>query len=373
MDVLAALPSQLGDRAEANVIKVMGQSGNCFDPAVSRYAAALDPKKRRKSEDLFNYLIKEGYSGEEASELLRANDPVRYPSQWAIWRAASSCFGEAGATSVMSDAVDREWMRLWKYKITPSNAQYLLSATSKTAVWVFSTFDVMYLAIRTAMMAIGDIDRPPPFREWLTYMTQENGNDFMKSALLFSRGRFDEEKRSGWSKERLVGEARRIDMQVRQALAEMSEREYEFDERMREVAEEAPNGEMIVDLEYLGVAALPFIDMTGRYELTRMLGGPVMIDEYDLETWTLMLAMLCASNIILWGSQAGGRTWDEAPDAALSAATAAVILARGEIRSRRSRRQIYNPYRFYDPSKPATDILKLWRRIFPNPSLAYIL
>lgn len=373
-DFLASLPEQLQIRVDTAVVREMAER-DCFEPPVNLYAKSLDPKpkQKRNTNDLFQYLAARGYDAYESREIINRHSVVQYPTTYGLEDAARSCLGDAAAFSVMAKALNVEWLRLWKSKIQASTASDVLRATVNPMLVAFSEYDVAYIAVRTAKMAydaISDSSFGDPFS---VRVDEKIRNLMFKEAIGLSRGKRDQD--TG-----IERTARGIDYDARRFIEATADREFEFDERMRDmIAQDADDDadeddgyqDVAIDLEALEVARLPILSNGGRGSIYQSLMGPPMVYEEEAESLCYALSMASIANVIMWGM--GFETPDDPIRSAFDASIAAVILAYGDVRTVRSRRGGGNADRLFEPSRAAMDILKLWRSIFKNPDLAYIL
>lgn len=384
-DLLVSLPESLQRAAEVRVIKKMA-AADCFEVSASRYVAGLDSKKR-DPEKFFQFLISEGYTQEEARDIVshRRHEPIRFHSTYGLENAASSCLGSAAARSVLADSLDTEWLRLWKAKASKENAAQIVSATVPPMVIALSPYDIAYLAARTALAAYEFIQSESLGSPFAGNVNRRNVEELFGYAINASRGRGIPEDANR------VRVLRGIDYDARRWMQAFGDRDAELDERMREYAAQAEiedededededrdqYADVPLDLGMLEVARLPIISSNASSysaSVFSSIPGPPMIDEDGAAEASYLLSAFAAANIVLWSMDDSEEYENESrPQAALDAAIAATILAHGDVRTVRSRRYGGNADRIYDPSNAALDILKLWRRIFPNPSLAFIL
>lgn len=374
--VLASMPDSLRDSALLALLKESDRlsGGACFEEVTSKYIGQLDGKESNSSDLFLRFLRARGYDESEARQIVRRDIDV-IPNIWSIERLLRRCAGsDAAARTAMAQAVNAEWLRLWRARLRKESSASLLSATAKVAFAVFSQQDLSYLALKTALSALSLIKDDPSVNEEDFSTGVVSREALIREAAQIAKGRLKEASAG------TVTEALAIAYQCRLYAERAGDREQELDEQMRRILEEDRDGEedededideVAIDLERLEVARLPLLSNYGTGSIFGSVFGDVMIDERDSAESAYNFVMATIANVILVPSRTSRSTDPLAQ--AVDASIAAMILAHGKVRTIRSRRQGGNADRIWDPAEASIKVLELWRRIFPNPDLANIL
>lgn len=372
--VLASMPDSLQDSALLALLKESDRlsGGYCFEEVTSKYIGQLDGKEKNSSEFFLKFLLARGYDESEARQIVR-RDIAAIPNIWSIEKLLGRCAGsDAAARTALAQAVNTEWLRLWRARLRKENSASLLSATTKVAFAVFSQQDFSYLALKTALSALSMIKDDPSVNEEDFSTGGVSREALIREAAQIAKGRLKE------ASAETVKEALTIAYQCRLYAERAGDREQELDEQMRRIIEEDGDGEededldeVAIDLERLEVARLPLVSNYGTGSIFGSVFGDVMIDERDSAEAAYNFVMATIANVILVPSGTSRSTDPLAQ--AVDASIAAMILAHGKVRTIRSRRQGGNADRIWDPAEASIKVLELWRRIFPNPDLANIL
>jgi hypothetical protein len=372
--VLASMPDSLQDSALLALLKESDRlsGGSCFEEVTSKYIGQLDGKEKNSSEFFLKFLLARGYDESEARQIVR-RDIAAIPNIWSIKKLLGRCAGsDAAARTALAQAVNTEWLRLWRARLRKENSASLLSATAKVAFEVFSKQDVSYLALKTALSALSLIKDDPSVNEEDFSTGVVSREALIREAAQISKGRLKE------ASAETVTEALTIAYQCRLYAEQAGDREQDLDEQMRRIIEEDGDGEededldeVAIDLERLEVARLPLVSNHGTNSIFGSVLGDVMIYDGDSAEAAYNFAMATIANVIL--VPRNDSRYSDPLAQAMDASIAAMILAHGKVRTIRSRRQGGNADRIWDPAEASIKVLELWRRIFPNPDLANIL
>lgn len=384
LDLMTSLPDVLRRMAIINALKEVDRlsGGVCMEPAISEYLKAFPAKDQRGDAHLSAFLEGRSYTPLEIRELIRtpAGGMASAHLQYGLLGFAEQCIGENNAFRVVLSSANDAWLRLWNEKISEKDSVPLLIATMNAADHALSRQDLCYLAYRTAEMALSEIEESSMNDDALPETTYR-GRVFPQMRR-WARD-YSRDGASSYTDQARYRAAAAIDAECARYFQGSTDREYEFDERMRNIYQEnmrddegyLPDGvdpetdEVPLDLEALEVARLPRVDIQSRSSPWYSAAGPAYFDEEDTATGAYAMAAMAIANVVMWANNDQIGPYYEPVTRALSASVSAVILAEGRVRTIPSRRNGGNADRIFDPTKPCANILKLWRRIFPRPSL----